>query len=237
MQLASALGALGECAYAAGVALAVYAGATIDEIDLEGAQNLLVEINRAVAAGKITQLSVSQAVATEIAIAVAEKDYSRARDGAGCDPLFRLHSSGWAVGELDFVRLVPVNDRQLQVLHFDYDVSNFRDATTIADLPLAAASHPSHVVVFHQAANRNPLIVDTMTARFLGLVDERTTVDEILRQLDRDDSISTSIDWAQWVENLFRRGFIGLRHVDFNVPECSNSPIVSIPHRNTRDHR
>ena len=188
----------------------------IDEIDLEDAQNLLVEIDRAVSIGKITQLSLSQAVATEIAIAAAEKHHA-GRDGAGCDPLFRLHCGGWAVGELDLVRLAPVNDRQFQVLCFDYDVSNFLGATTIADLPLAAASHPSHVVVFDQAANRNPLIVDAMTARFLELVDGRKTVDEILRQLDRDDSISTSPDWAQWIENLFRWSLIGLRHVDFNT--------------------
>jgi hypothetical protein len=41
--------------------------------------------------------------------------------------------------------------------------------------------------------------------------------DEILRQLDRDDSISTSADWAQSIEDLFRWGLIGLRHVDFNA--------------------
>jgi hypothetical protein len=73
------------------------------------------------------------------------------------------------------------------------------------------------VVVFDEAAKRNPLIVDAMTARFLGLVDGQMTVDEILRQLDRNDSISTSIYWAQWIENLFRWGLIGLRHIDLKA--------------------
>src|SRR5437899_8803454 len=89
--------------------------APIDDIDLEGAQSLLMEIDRAVSAGKIAQRSLSQAVATEIAIAAAEKHHGR-RNGGGCDPLFRLHCGGWAVGGLDPVRLVPVNNLQFQVL-------------------------------------------------------------------------------------------------------------------------
>jgi hypothetical protein len=101
------------------------------------------------------------------------------------------------------------------MLRFDYDVSKFRGANTIADLPPAAASHPSYVVVFRKKANRNPLIVDAMTARFLELVDGRKTVAEILRQLDREASISTSASQVQWIENLFRWGLIGLQHVDF----------------------
>jgi len=190
---------------------------SIDEIDLEGAQNLLAEINRAVGGGKIAQLSLAQAVEAEIAIAAAEKDDLGARDGAGCDPLFRLHSRRWAVGELDFGTLAPVRDPRLRILRFNYDVSKFHGATTIADLPPAAASHPSYVVVFRKEANRNPLIVDAMTAQFLELVDGRKTVDEILRQLDREDSILTSASWAQWIENLFRWGLIGLQQVNSNA--------------------
>jgi glycosyltransferase involved in cell wall biosynthesis len=206
----------------AGIDPQSFAGAAtaipMDEIDLEGAQNLLVEIKRAVSDGKITQPSLAQAVAAEIAIATAEKDHCGARDGAGCDPLFRLHSRRWAVDELDFGTLVPVRHPQLRVLHFDYDVSKFRRATTIADLPLADSSPPSYVVVFQRGANRPPLIVDAMTARFLELADRRKTVAEILRQLDRGASISTSGNWAHWIENLFCWGLIGLRHVDL-MPE------------------
>jgi glycosyltransferase involved in cell wall biosynthesis len=194
------------------------AGATsIDQIDLEGAQNLLAEINRAVGDGKIAQLSLAQAVEAEIAIAAAEKDDLGARDGAGCDPLFRLHSRRLAVRNLDFGTLAPVRDPRLRVLRFDYDVSKFRGATTIADLPLAVGSHPSYVVVFRKEVNRNPLIVDAMTAWFLELVDGRRTVDEIVRQLDREASTSTSASWEQWIENLFRWGLIGLQQVNSNA--------------------
>ena len=189
--------------------------ASLDEIDLEGAQNLLVEINRAVDDGKITQSSLAQAAAAEIAIAAAEEHHFPARDVAGRDRLFRLHSRRWAVGEFDLVGLVPVNELQFQVLRFNYDVSEFRGATSIADLPSAAASHPSHVVVFHHAADRSPLIVDAATAEFLKLIDGRKTADEILRLLDAD--LSTSVNWTHWVESLFGQGLIGLRHVDFNA--------------------
>src|SRR5258708_32468092 len=41
--------------------------------------------------------------------------------------------------------------------------------------------------------------------------------DRVLRQLDREDSISTSASWAQWIENLFRWGLIGLRQVNSNA--------------------
>jgi glycosyltransferase involved in cell wall biosynthesis len=193
------------------------AATPIDGIDLESAQDLLVEINRAVGDGKIIPLSLAQAVAAEIAIATAAKDQFGTHDSEAYDPLFRLHSRRWSVGELDFLEVVPVNDVQLRVLRFDYDVSEFRGVTTIADLPPAAAPDPSYVVVFQQEANRDPLIVDTMTGRFLALVDGRKTVSEILRQLDQGGSILTSGNWAQWIENLFRWGLIGLRHVDVNA--------------------
>src|SRR5262249_19576716 len=149
-------------------------------------------------------LSLAQAVAAEIAIAAAEKDQLRTQDGAACDPLFRLHSRRWAVGEFDFAALVPVCDSRFRVLRFDYDVSKLAGAATIEDLPPAAPSHPSYVVVFRKQANRNPLIVDAMTARFLELADGGKTVGEILRQSHGEDSISTPVSWARWIENLFR---------------------------------
>jgi glycosyltransferase involved in cell wall biosynthesis len=206
-----ALAAIGRQA-AAGVAAAT----SIDEIGLADAHSLLGDIHRAIDDGKISQRSLAQAVAVEIAIAAAEDQFGE-QDNAGRDPLFRLHSRRWAVGEFDFGTLVPVSHSGLRVLCFDYDVSKLGGAATIADLPPAAARHPSYVVVFPKDANRNPLIVDAMTARFVELIDGCKTVDEILQQLDRECSISTSVSWAQWIENLFRWGLIGLRQVDFRA--------------------
>jgi hypothetical protein len=199
-------------------AVAGIAAATpIDEIGLAGAHNLLGDINRAIDDGRIPQRSLAQAVAAEIAIAAAENDQFGEQDGAARDPLFRFHSRRWAVGEFDFGTLVPVRHPELRVLCFDYDVSKLGSAATIADLPPSAASHPSYVVVFRKDANRNPLIVDAMTARFVELIDGCKTVDEILGQLDREYSVSTSVSWAQWIEDLFRWGLIGLRQVDFSA--------------------
>jgi hypothetical protein len=193
------------------------AATSIDEIGLADAHNLLGEINRAIDDGKISQRSLVQAVAAEIAIAAAEKDQFGELDDAGRDPLFRLHSRRWALGEFDFGTLIPVDHSELRVLCFDYDVSELVGAAAIADLPSAAAWHPSYVVVFPKDANRNPLVVDAMTARFLELIDGCKTVDEILHQLHRECSLSTSVSWAQWIENLFRWGLIGLRQVDFHA--------------------
>jgi glycosyltransferase involved in cell wall biosynthesis len=195
----------------------VAAATSIGEIDLVDAHSLLGEINRAIDDGKISQRSLAQAVAAEIAIAAAEKDQFGEQDDGSRDPLFRLHSRRWAVGEFDLGALVPVSHSQPQVLCFDYDVSKLGGAATIADLPPVAAPHPSYVIVFRKDANRNPLIVDAMTARFVELIDGRKTVDEIIQQLDRECSISTSVSRAQWIENLFRWGLIGLRQVDFRA--------------------
>ena len=87
------------------------------------------------------------------------------RDNAGSDPLFRLHSTRWALGCFDLGTSVPVKDRHFRILRFEYDVSEFRGAATFADLPTAAGSHPSYVAVFTHVENRNSLIVDEMTAR------------------------------------------------------------------------
>jgi Glycosyl transferases group 1 len=206
-----ALGTVGQrpCAVSA-------AGTLDEELDLGGAQRLLVEIKRAVGDERIKQVSLVQAVEAEIAIESAENDESWLRDNACPDPLFRLHSSRWAIGQLDFGALVPVRDCPFRIVRFEYDVSEFRGATAIAELPREAGSHPSHVVVFHREENREPLIVDAMTARFLELVDGRKTVAEIIAQLDQCDDVSTLCKWARWVEHLFLLGVIGLRDVDFN---------------------
>jgi glycosyltransferase involved in cell wall biosynthesis len=204
----------------------ITAATSSDEIGLAGAHDLLHEINRSIDDGSISQRSLAQAVATEIAIAAAEEDEPPEQGDAAGDPLFRLHSRLWAIGEFDFRTLVPVCHSQFQIVYFDYDVSTLGGAATIEELPRAAAPRPSCVVVFHKGANRNPLIVDIMTARFLEVIDGCKTVDEILQHLDQEHSSSTSADRAQWVENLFRWGLIGLRSIaDEPSKKVSSSPL------------
>jgi glycosyltransferase involved in cell wall biosynthesis len=187
------------------------------KIDLDAAKSLLVEIKRTAESGRIRRPSLVQAVEAEVAIASAEND-DRLCHNAAYNPLFRLNCSRWAIGDLDPAAFVPVRDHQFRLLRFEYDVSEFRGATAIADLPMEAGSHPSHVVVFHREAGRDPLIVDGMTSQFLELVDGRKTVAEILVQLNQHREASTFDKWSRWMEDLFLFGLIGLRDVHFNMP-------------------
>jgi glycosyltransferase involved in cell wall biosynthesis len=205
-------------------AAGIPAATSIDEIGVADAQYVLSEINRAIDDGRISRRSLAQAVAAEIAFAAAEQDQFGGQDDSGRDPLFRLHADRWAVDQFDFATLAPVCHSQLRILCFDYDVSRLGGAATIADLPPVAAPHSSYVVVFHKDANRSPLIVDVMTARFLELVDGHKTVDEILQQLDQERPISKSAGWAQWIDNLFRQGLIGFRQVDFDASSRPTLP-------------
>jgi hypothetical protein len=89
------------------------ADASLEAIDLEGAQNLLVEINRAIGDGRISQASLAQAVAAEIAIVAAESDHSGPRASASSDPLFRLHSGHWP-----WANLISARWRRSAILSF-----------------------------------------------------------------------------------------------------------------------
>jgi hypothetical protein len=180
------------------------------EINLESAKSLLLEIKRAAGDQNIGRPSLVQAVEAEIAIASAEDD-GGLRENAPCEPLFRLHSSSWAIGDLDFKTMIPVRNYQFCLLRFEYDVCEFRGAKTIADLPAKPDPHPSYAVVFPREADRDPLIVDAMTSRFLELIDGRKTVVEILGQLKQHDDDSTFGKRSRWIEDLFVLGLIGLR--------------------------
>lgn len=190
-------------------------GTSSKEIDLNSAQTILGEIKRAIGDGRTTKIALAQAVEAEIAIVAAEDLNSGWKHEANSDPIFRLRSSRWAMADVDCSTWVPVRDRQFRILRFDYDVSELHGATTLKDLPPAAASRPSYVVIFREEEKQDPLIVDEMTARFLELADGRKTIAEILGQLHHDDASSISDTLVQWIENLFLCGLIGLRHLDF----------------------
>jgi glycosyltransferase involved in cell wall biosynthesis len=189
---------------------AIAAGPRNRDIDLESAKNLLIEIKRAARDGSIGPPSLAQAVEAEIAIACAE-DEEPLHQAAACDPLFRLHFSRWAIGDLDPTTLVPIRGCQFRLLQFQYDVSAFRGASAIADLPAKTDPHPSYMLAFPGKADRDPLIVDAMTARFLELADGRKTVAEILGQIRQRPDGATFGECSRWIEGLFVLGLIGLR--------------------------
>jgi glycosyltransferase involved in cell wall biosynthesis len=181
------------------------------DINLATAQSLLVKIKRAAIEAKENLQSLAQAVEIEIAIAVAETECFQPRQAPGSDPLFRLNMRQWALGPNDLPDLIPWKDPRLRLLHFNYDVSEFRGAKTVADFPLVASPRPSHMIVFCGNAHREPLLVDTSTARFLELSNGKRTVREILRQLHRERNDAVADDDLEWAENLFRWGLIWLR--------------------------
>jgi len=174
------------------------------------ARHVLVALEAANADGMPTLGSLAQAVRVEIAIALAEREDDRL-GLPDCDPLFRMRLSGWALGVRELGGLLPVRDRRLQVVEFDFDVSEFWGVRAIADFPESAGPGPSYIVVFHKAAQRDPLLVDRFTARILELSDGTRTSIEIVRQLHEEFGRAERLDHLTWIENMFLSGLIGLQ--------------------------
>ena len=188
-----------------------------EEIDLTRTRELLSEIEKSIQDGKLYPPSLAQGLAAEIAIAEAENGDAEPGGTLNDDPLFRLKPAGWAVAELDFEMLVPIVFQCFRVLHFPYDLSGLRGARTVAELPETAAPRQSHIIVFNRKLQRDPLIVDDTTARFLEEIDGGKTVADILNTIDPDDEMSHDI--GPWIENLLLMGIIGF--VEKRKPEMS----------------
>jgi hypothetical protein len=150
------------------------------------------------------------AVDVEIAIADAENESAASVPG---DPLFRLEIARWALAEGDLGGLVPVRDRRLRVLEFDYDVAPFMAVRTVADFPAALVPRRSYLVAFGAADGdqRGPLVIDAVTARILTLSDGSLTVSEILRELDGHQENLIKSPNIKWLEELFANGLLSLR--------------------------
>ncbi len=175
-----------------------------EAIDLARAGALLGGLKQAIAAGRADLQPLAQAVEIEVAIAQAE---SGCEDADDADALFRVRPKRWAVSEGDIAMLVSDKNFYLCVLTFDYDVAAFCSVRTVADLPRAVNPGASYMVV-DTRGQREPVLVDEMSARFLQLSDGTRTVGEIISGLNR---ASTADDTLAWVENLLMWGFIGLR--------------------------
>jgi hypothetical protein len=123
-----------------------------------------------------------------------------------------MRSRQGAVPEDGLAALAPVRDPQLRILEFDYDVADFLGAQTAADLPAVTRPGPSYIVVFTGAGagQREPLIVDGLTAEILKLSDGRRSAAQI-GELGRQSGPSVEADNLEWIEQLFVRGLIGLR--------------------------
>ena len=177
-------------------------------IDLEAARELLMAIERQSVDVNGRLASMASAIRIEIAIAEAEREPA-VPDGA--DPLFRLQLKRWALDGHGVAALVPIRDPQLQIIAFDFDVADFLGARSAAQFPRAPRGSPSYLVVFRRSKKeqREPLLIDRLTAQILDLCDGTRTVAEIANQLGRGEGANKRN--FKWIEALFQRRLIGLR--------------------------
>ena len=189
-------------------------------IDLARARAILAAIERAIAKGRTDLGSFAQAVKVEIAIAVAQAECEDAIDGADPDPLFRLDCRRWAIAENELGGLMPIRAANIRVLLFDYDVAEFRGATSVDDFPPAASPHASALVVFGRTAGarRDPLLIDSRTADIIELSDGTRTAAEIIRHLNPQAAGRVVEDELRWIEKLFLDGLLRLQAARVNAP-------------------
>jgi glycosyltransferase involved in cell wall biosynthesis len=182
-------------------------------MDLARARDVLATVERAIGKGRLRLRPFAPAIRLEIAIADAESEADKARAGANADPLFRLRIERWAMLGSDLPRLVPICDRGFRILKFDDDVSQYRNACSLADFPATPLPGPSYVLAFGFCDSReqDPLLVDAQTVQILELSDGSRTALEIARRLHRQDRTSRPEDYLEWIERLFVSGLLGLQ--------------------------
>lgn len=181
--------------------------------DLAWARQVLNAIERGMANGETSLRPLALAVRTEIAVAMAEDEADMTSPAERSDALFRLRLRRWAMKEGTLAGLAPVRDPQLRIVEFDYDVSDFLGAQTVAAFPAVATPRPSYILAFGRSddGRREPLLVDELTVRILRLSDGTLTTSEIVRRLSQDAEPSTRDDHVRWIEKLFLLGLVSLR--------------------------
>jgi glycosyltransferase involved in cell wall biosynthesis len=201
---------------------AAHTGAAVAPLDQARARGVRAALEQRRINGDATLGSMIAAVDVEIAIADAESDGAAA---VASDPLFRLEIGRWALAEGDVARLVPVRDRRLRLLEFDYDVAPFMAVHTVADFPATLAPRRSYLIAFAAADGdqRGPLVVDEVTARILTLSDGTRTVSEVLRECDGLEENPIKSPNIKWLEELFVNGLLALRD-DPAVPGAAPPP-------------
>jgi glycosyltransferase involved in cell wall biosynthesis len=183
------------------------ASSTRCAIDIAQACQVLAAVERKIDCGASGLGSIALAVRAEIRIAEAE---SEADDSSLDDyPQFRLRLRRWALAEGDLAGLVPIRVPRLRIIEFEYDVSQFLGVETMERLPAAPLERSSYVVAFVQSSKqeREPYLVDSVTARILSLSDGTRTAAEVVKELDPNEDTESSL---KWIENLFLNDLLWL---------------------------
>jgi glycosyltransferase involved in cell wall biosynthesis len=172
-------------------------------LDIVQAREVLAALERGVACGRTGLQRFAMAARVEIDIAAAEDE--ELDPNLDDDSLFRVRLRRWAVGENEFVLLVPILAPGLRIVEFEYDVSRLLGVETAAQLPVAHAPGPSYILAFACSAmrRRDPLLVDSVTARILRLCDGTRTVSEIVGELAAEGDVTVANNYLAWIESLF----------------------------------
>jgi len=179
-------------------------------IDLLQARAVLAAVEGGADAGDASLRPVASAIRLEIAIAQAEEAARPDGPAGERDPLFRLRTERWAVGDPELAGLMATRDPLLRIITFD--VSAMRKGPG-RGLPASPAPEPRHVVAFAQAngERREPLFVSAQAARILELSDGTRTVLEIVEESGSDKGPGGSRRVLRQIEALFVSGLLWLQ--------------------------
>jgi glycosyltransferase involved in cell wall biosynthesis len=186
---------------------------TKGRIDIAQAHAILGSIRKATAKGETSLKPLIPAVEIEITVAMAEGTLGELRDGEKNKSFTRLNIRRWAIDSSDLAQLLPIQNPRMNIIKFNFDVSHYLTSRNVAEFPVVVTRRPSYVLVFAPAKGRRsePLLVDGATARILQLSEGRQTALEIAAQLESEEGATSVEDSLAWIEELFRRGLIGLR--------------------------
>jgi glycosyltransferase involved in cell wall biosynthesis len=186
---------------------------TDGQIDIAQAHAILSAIRKATAKGATSLKPLIPAVEIEITVATAERTLGELRDGEKNKSFTRLNIRRWAIASGDLAQLLPIQNPRINIIKFNFDVSHYLTSRNVGEFPVVVTRRPSYVLVFAPAKGRRsePLLVDGATARILHLSEGRQTALEIAAQLESEEGATSVEDSLAWIEELFRRGLIGLR--------------------------
>jgi glycosyltransferase involved in cell wall biosynthesis len=171
----------------------------------------------------------SLAAAVRLEIKLAEAEQNTVIDADHSDPLFRLDINNWAMRDDELADLVPVRDRRLRILEFDFDVTEFQNVRTLEDLPARPKPARSYLAVFADGDARTPMHIDPTTARILHFCDGRRRIVDVLECLTEDGTAhDVDVDQLGWVEQLLVHGLIGLRqHTTTETQSGADEPRIA----------
>jgi hypothetical protein len=194
---------------------------TKGQIDIAQAHAILGAIRKATAKGETSLKPLIPAVEIEITVATAEQTLGELRDGEKNKSFVRLNIPRWAIDSSDLAQLLPIQNPRMNIIKFNFDVSHYLTSRNVGEFPVVVTRRPSYVLVFAPAKGRRsePLLVDGATARILQLSEGRQTALEIAAQLESEEGATSVEDSLAWIEELFRRGLIGLRDGGQNLTE------------------